>query len=179
MRLAELVATSRAVGESSGRLQKIGHLATLLKNIPPTQLEVAIAFLSGSARQGRIGIGSAAINEARAAPPSEAATLDLDDVDAAFERIATLSGAGSTAAKAGILRDLLRRATRDEQDFLVRLLFGELRQGALEAVLLEAVARAWNVAPARLRRAAMFAGALAPVAAAAMSGGDSALDAFI
>jgi DNA ligase 1 len=179
MRLAELVATSRAVGESSGRLQKIGHLAGLLRNIPPTELETAIAFLSGSARQGRIGIGSAAINDARTAAASETATLELCDVDAAFERIATHAGAGATAAIAGILRDLLRRATLDEQDFLVWLLFGELRQGALEAVLLEAVARAWNIAPARLRRAAMFAGALAPVAAAAMTGGDSALDAFI
>lgn len=179
MRLAELVATSHAVGESRSRLQKIDRLAALLRNTPATELEVAIAYLSGSARQGRIGIGGAAINEARAAAPSDTAMLDLGDVDAAFERIATHAGAGSAAAKAGILRDLLRRATRDEQDFLVRLLFGELRQGALEAVLLEAVARAWNVAPARLRRAAMFAGALAPVAAAAMTGGDSALDAFV
>src|SRR5688572_25351551 len=179
MRLAELVATSRAVGESSGRLQKVGRLAALLRNVPATELEMAIAFLSGSARQGRIGIGGAAINQARVAPPSETATLDLGDVDAAFERIATHAGAGSAGAKAGILRDLLRRATRDEQDFLVRLLFGELRQGALEGVLLEAVARAWDIAPARLRRAAMFAGALAPVAAAAKTGGDGALDAFV
>ncbi len=179
MRLAELVATSRAVAESSGRLQKIDRLAALLRTIPATELEVAIAYLSGSGRQGRIGVGGAAINDARAAAPSDTATLDLGDVDAAFERIATSAGPGSAAAKAGILRDLLRRATRDEQDFLVRLLYGELRQGALEAVLLEAAARAWNIAPARLRRAAMFAGGLAPVAAAAMSGGDRALDAFV
>jgi DNA ligase-1 len=178
MRLADLVATSRAVAESSGRLAKIAHLATLLRQVPPDDVDIAMAFLSGSPRQGRIGIGGGALSEARSVEPAATASIDLRDVDAAFDRVAIASGAGSNAARSQGLRDLLRQATADEQDFLVRLLFGELRQGALEGVLVEAVARASGIAAPRIRRAAMLAGSLAPVARAAL-GGDQALSRFM
>jgi DNA ligase-1 len=170
MRLAEVVSASSAVAATSGRLKKIGHLADLIRRTPPEQLHTVIAFLSGSIRQGRIGIGGATIRALHDVPPVEVPTLDVADVDGAFDRVANTSGAGSTAARDVQLRQVFGRATRDEQDFLARLLFGELRQGALEGVLTDAVARAAGVSPADVRRAAMLAGDLAPVAHAAMSG---------
>jgi DNA ligase-1 len=180
MRLDELVATSRAVAESSGRLRKIELLASLLKRVPENEeIDIAVAFLSGSLPQGRIGVGGAALADARSTPPSDDATLELLEVNARFERMTTVSGAGSIEVRAELLRDLLRRATADEQSFLIRLLGGELRQGALEGVLVEAVARASDVPVALLRRAAMFAGALAPVARAALGGGEAALAPFL
>jgi DNA ligase-1 len=179
MRLADLVATSRAVAESSSRLAKIAHLAALLEHVPPDEVDIAIAFLSGSPRQGRIGIGGSALSEARSVEPAGTASIELREVDAAFDQVARASGAGSNAARAERLRDLLRRATTGEQDFLVRLLFGELRQGALEGVLIEAVARASGIAAPQIRRAAMLAGGLAPVARVALGGGDRALTRFM
>lgn len=179
MRLSELVATSRSVTESSGRLQKIDHLASLLKRLPPGELEIAIDFLSGSARQGSIGVGRAAIVAARGVAPAVAPVLELAEVDLAFERVAAASGAGSAGAKTGILRDLLSRATREEQEFLVRVMFGELRQGALEGILAEAVARAAGVSAARIRRAAMLSGDLARVARAALIEGEATLDTMV
>jgi DNA ligase-1 len=176
--LQELVATSRAVADVAGRLEKIERLAALLRRLPPQEVAIAIAFLTGSPRQGRIGIGGAAISAARSSEASSAPGLSLADVDAAFDRVAAARGTGSSAAKTRLLRDLFTRATRSEQDFLVRLLFGELRQGALEGVLIEAVARAAGLAAATVRRAAMLAGDLAPVADAALSGGEAALSAF-
>src|SRR5919197_2938443 len=97
MRFAELVAVSRAVAETSGRLEKIGHLAALLTRVPPPELAIVIPFLSGSTRQGRIGIGGALLSEMRDVPAADAPTLELADVDAAIDRLAALSGAGSTA----------------------------------------------------------------------------------
>jgi DNA ligase-1 len=179
MRFAELVAVSQSVAETSARLGKIDRLAALLQRLAPGEIETAIAFLSGSPRQGRIGIGGAAVMAARAAEPRETPVLEIADVDEAFERVARVSGEGSTSARGGILRDLLGRATRDEQDFLVRLVFGELRLGALEGLLLEAVARASRIPAARVRRAAMMAGALGPVARAALVEGDDALTRFM
>jgi ATP-dependent DNA ligase I len=179
MRLADLVTVSGAVTQTSGRLRKIGHLADLLKRVPPAELPIAIPFLSGSLRQGRIGIGWALLSEMRDVPPAETPTLELLDVDAAFDRLAGASGAGSSSARAQRLRELLGRATRDEQGFLIRLLFGELRQGALEGVLVEAVARASGVASERIRRATMLAGELAEVARTALVDGDAALSRFI
>src|SRR5437763_12587206 len=179
MRFAELVDASRSVAETSGRLEKIDRLASLLTRIDPEEIEVAIGFLSGSPRQGRLGVGASAVAAARDSEPATSPSLDLAQVDAAFERVGAAGGPGSAAARTKILRDLFVRATRDEQDFLVRLIFGELRQGALEGVLLEAVARASGIAAARVRRAAMLAGALAPVARAALVDGDEALARFM
>jgi len=178
VQLAELVAASQAVAGTSGRLEKIDRLANLLGRLAPDDIEIAVAFLSGSLRQGRVGIGGAVLSSARDASRAETPTLTLADVDAAFARVADATGAGSSGAKAALLRGLMGRATADEQDFLLRLMFGELRQGALEGVLVDAVARASAIPAARIRRAAMLAGALAPVARAALVEGEAALTAF-
>jgi DNA ligase 1 len=178
MPLHDLVTTSAAVAEASSRLVKIGLLADLLRRIAPDEIEIAIGFLSGEPRQGRIGIGGATIWSARDVPSADAPSLGLHDVDDTFTQIAAIKGAGSTAARQQRLRELLRRATRAEQDFIVRLLFGELRQGALEGVLVEAVAKASGIGAASLRRAVMMAGALAPVARSAIVDGESGLGGF-
>jgi DNA ligase 1 len=179
MRLEELVATSQAVAAASGRLDKIGRLADLLSRAGPDEIDFVIHFLTGSTRQGRIGIGASILAAMRSIEPAGTATLAVSDVDAVLARVADVSGAGSLASRAELLRDLFRRATRDEQDFLLRLLYGDLRQGALEGVLLEAVGRAARVPAARIRRAAMLAGALAPVARVALTEGGDALSRFI
>jgi DNA ligase-1 len=179
MRLADVVSVSHAVTRTSGRLEKTNHLADLLKRVPSDEIAVVVPFLSGSTRQGRIGIGWAMLSGMHDVPPAAEPALEVRDVDAAFDRLAAASGAGSSASRSRILRELLGRATREEQDFLLRLLFGELRQGALEGVLIEAVARASGIGAALIRRAAMLAGELAPVARAALVDGEAALSHFI
>ena len=179
MRLAELVEASIGVAAVSGRLAKVDRLAALLSRAAPDEIEAIVAFLSGSPRQGRIGIGGAAIAEASDVPAASSASLEIADVDRTFSHLGAISGAGSSRQRAAILRDLFARATGAEQDFLRRLLFGELRQGALEGVLVDAVARAANLPGPRIRRAAMMAGALGPVARAALVDGDHALDRFV
>jgi DNA ligase-1 len=178
MRLAELVATSITVAETDARLGKIEQLASLLKRVAPEEIEVAVAFLSGSPLQGRIGVAGSVIAACRSAPVVATPTLELSEVHARFGAIAAVSGPGSARRKEELLHDLLSRATAREQDFLIRLLFGELRQGALEGVLVEAVARAAGLPADRIRRAAMMAGSLSPVARAALVEGDADLSGF-
>ena len=179
MQLEELVLTSRQVSEVAARGEKIARLAALLARLSQDEVDTATAFLSGATRQGRIGIGPALIRAAQPANPAPAATLGLLEVDAAFARIAAVSGAGSTAERTQLLHALLARGTAAEVDFLSRLLFGELRQGALEGVLLEAVARAARVPTELLRRAAMTAGGLGTAARAALAGGEAGLAGFL
>ena len=179
MRLAEVVAASSAVAGTSGRLEKVAHLADVIRRVPPDDVETVIGFLSGAARQGRMGIGFASLSGLREVPPAETSSLDIREVDAAFDRLAASSGAGSASRRAELLRGLLRQATHDEQDFLIRLLFGELRQGAQEGVLIDAVAKASGIAASRIRRAAMLAGDLAPVARTALVDGEDALSRFV
>jgi DNA ligase-1 len=178
MRFEDVVATSAAVAEVSGRLDKIGRLAALLARLSPDEVAIVIPYLSGETRQGRLGVGYAVISSAADVAPAPEPSLEVLEVDAVFDALARVKGKGAAADRARLLRDLFARATRDEQDFLRRLLYGELRQGALEGVLIDAIARAANVAPARLRRAVMMSGNASAAGWAALSGGDAALDEF-
>src|SRR5262245_51508391 len=142
MLLRDLVEVSNGVARVSGRLEKIARLAEFLKRLHADEIAIAVAFLSGYLPQGRIGVGWSVLASARSSNDSKAVSLELSDVHEAFDRIARASGAGASRSKRELLTGLLARASSDEQDYIVRLLSGDLRQGALEGVLAEAVAKA-------------------------------------
>ncbi|HUQ74089.1 MAG TPA: ATP-dependent DNA ligase [Burkholderiales bacterium] len=175
--LAELVRVSEQVAGTASRLAKIRALADFLKPLAQDEIAIALPFLSGDTRQGRLTVGLATLQAARASA-NAAPLLSLAEVDAAFSRLKAVKGKGAAATRASLIRELFARATEVEQDFLVRLVVGELRQGALEGVMLEAVAAAADLPAADVRRAATFAGGIAPVASAALTGGATALQAF-
>jgi ATP-dependent DNA ligase I len=174
--LSEIAEVSRAVAGTSARLAKIELLAAALRETGPLEVPIAVAYLSGELPQRQIGVGWAALRDGFA--PAQAPTLTLSEVDSGFSAIGAVSGKGSAAARKALVGELFGRATADEQRFLVGLLSGELRQGALEGVMTEAVARAAGVPVAEVRRAMMLRGSLGVVAAAALSGGSEALGAF-
>ncbi|HEV2843796.1 MAG TPA: ATP-dependent DNA ligase [Thermoanaerobaculia bacterium] len=178
MRLADLVSTSSRVAETRSRSEKTAALADLLRRLAPQEIDIAVAYLSGHLRQGRIGIGFAAVRDSRPETAAAEPSLSLSEIDSAFERIATTTGAGSTAARVGMLSALLSRATREEQDFLIRLIFGELRQGALAGLMADALAAAAEVPAGDVRRALMLAGELPSVARAVLTEGRPGLDRF-
>jgi DNA ligase 1 len=175
MRLHEIVATSRSVRETSARLDKIRHLAGCLREVEPDGIETAVALLSGELRQGRIGLGPATLREAMPFSAATTPALTIAEVDAALERIARTSGAGATTERARQMSRLLARATRDEQQFLVLAVLGELRQGALEGLMIEAVAQAAGLPVGEIRRALMVSGDLGAVARAALIEGRQGL----
>lgn len=160
--------------DTRARLEKIALLADLLRRLPPEDIPVALGFLIGWPRQGRLGIGWATAAEARP-PAASTPTLSLSEVDSAFAALKALRGPRSAAERHRLLAELLGRATGPEQDFLLALLIGEVRQGALEGIMLEAVARAADVPAGRVRRAAMLAGDLADVAVSVLTAGEAGL----
>jgi len=174
MLLAAVVETSRRVAETSKRLGKVDFLARLLHELHPEEIEIVVPFLAGSIRQGRIGIGYAALRDARGSA-AETASLEIADVDRTFQSIVATSGSGSQRQRLQLLHQLFSRSTEPEQQFLMRLLMGELRQGALEAVMVEALAKASGAPVERVRRAVMLAGDIAPVASALLEHGEPAL----
>src|SRR6266568_2191217 len=155
MLLAELLAASERVAATRSRLAKIDALAECLRRLDTSEIALGVAYLSGDTRQGRIGVGYATLKGARAAAPASAARLTLAHIDEALARLAKTKGEGSAAERARMLAELFARATAPEQDFLARLLLGELRQGALEGIMLDAIAKAANLPPGRVRAAAM------------------------
>lgn len=170
--------TSTDVGSTSSRLTKVAHIAGLLTRAAPdaTVVAVIVSWLSGELRQRQIGVGWAAL---RSRPPAAShASLTVAGVDATFSEIGAVSGKGAQARRAALLDALFAAATDTEQTFLVRLLGGELRQGALAGIMADAVAKAAGIPAAAVQRAAMLGGDLPAVAAAALSGAASALDAF-
>ncbi|HEX4600575.1 MAG TPA: hypothetical protein VH116_04200, partial [Gemmatimonadales bacterium] len=170
--------TSRQVAQAGGRLDRVALLAGLLRRVDPHEIEIAVAFLSGEPRQAKLGVRFGRLRFARSEPAAEAPTLRLSDVDQTFERIAQVGGKGSTDAKLRLLAELFRKATGDEQRFLENLVAGELRQGALEGLMAEAVAQAAAVPAVIVRRAMMAAGELPSVARVALTEGAAALARF-
>ncbi len=175
IRLQDIVETSRRVRETSSRRDKVRHLAACLERTEPDLVAAAVALLSGEPRQGRLGLGPASVSAAAPRQRAVAPVLTLAEVDTALERIARTSGAGAATDRARLLGELLARATGEEQDFLLRVVLGELRQGALEGLMVEAVAQAARLPLDDVRRALMVRGDLGAVACVALSGGRSGL----
>ncbi len=188
-----LVSASEAVKQTRSRQKKVEHLAACIGQlfsdaassgapalapageVGARQLEVGVAYLAGELPQGRIGLGPAAVFKHPPGAAQAHAVLSVSDVDATFAAIARVSGGGAVAERLRLWMQLLERGTELEQQFLRRLLVGELRQGALASLVADAVARAAQVSPDSVRRALMFAGSLSEVARAAMTGGEGAL----
>ena len=178
MLFAELAEASRRVSETRSRNAKVTALAECLRKLDPAEIAIAAAYLAGETPRGRSGIGYALIRDAEPETTIDAPSLSILDVDAALTRIAATSGAGSKSQRTAILSALIARATAGERDFLVRLLLGELRQGALESLMIDAVAKAASLEAAAVRRAAMVAHGIACVAHAALTGGARGLDQY-
>ena len=185
MLLRELVETSAKVAGSPGRKAKVGAIAELLAKVPPDEVPIAVAFLSGELTQRQIGVGYAALTDltpqARTGPGDEPGsasagpgasttpTLTLADTDATFEAIGAMLGPGSQAQRRAKLATLIGQATETERNFLFRLIAGDLGQGALEGVMTEAVAVAAGVPAQEVRRANQLRGSLPQVARAALA----------
>jgi DNA ligase-1 len=178
MLLQAVVQISAAVAATRSRSQKIALLAELLARLAPEEVETGVCYLSGRTRQGRTGVGPKVLYGLRDVPAAATPRLELLAVDAALERLAGIAGAGSAAARRELLAEMYRAATDAEQDFLTRLLVGELRQGALEGIMIDAIARASQIEAGAVRRAVMLAGDAAVVARVALAEGAAGLARF-
>nr|BFF12147.1 ATP-dependent DNA ligase [Microbacterium flavescens] len=176
MLLNEVVAATEAVGATPSRLAKIAALAALLRGLDPGEVRPAIGFLTASPRQGRLGVGWRSLS-ALETPHAAGPSLTILDVDAALDRLAAADGQGSVAARRGELTLLSERATSAEWDFVARVMLGELRTGALEGVLLDAIAKAAERDASAVRRAAMLSGDLGATAELALTGSADELEA--
>jgi DNA ligase-1 len=172
--LAELVATSAAVAATRSRREKVAALAACLRDAAADgEVALAVRFLSGELRQRRTGVGWAAL---RVLPdPAATPSVHLTEVDDTFARVEAMAGTGSVQARRDAVHELFSRATEPEQRFLVQLVGGELRQGALAGIVTDAIARASSSELSSVRRAAMLSGDLATAATIAMTEGDAGL----
>jgi DNA ligase 1 len=176
--LAGLVDASWRVAATSARSSKIRELAQFLRSLEPEEIETAVNYLSGDLSQGKIGIAYKALQTAADAGVASEAVLSIGEVDRSLTQIADIRGKGSAAQRGQALRNLFIRATSGEQQFLMRLIVGELRQGALAGVMMEAIGDAAGLAATEVRRAAMFSKRLGAVARVALLEGAQALQQF-
>jgi DNA ligase-1 len=172
--LADVVEASRAVTETSLRSRKVAILGDLMRGLEPSEVPLAVGFLAGMPRQGRVGVGYSTIYGIDRAPAAEP-SLTITDLDRAIAEVQKTLGTGSAAKRKQILGDLLGRATEQEADFVRRLLTGELRQGALAGVMIDAIAKAARASAEIARRALMLSGDLTRTAEIAMASGEDGL----
>ena len=136
MLLAEVAATSAAVAATRARLAKRALLVDALRHAAaegPDEVGLVARYLAGELRQRRTGLGWRGLMTLP--PPAAEPSLTVRGVDAVFAAMAAMSGPGSAAAREAAAAALFSAATADEQRFLRGLVVGELRQGALDALL--------------------------------------------
>jgi DNA ligase-1 len=172
--LADVVSASQGVADTSSRSGKVAILAELLRQLDPGEVPIVAGLLSGIPRQGRVGVGYSTIYGLEQ-PPAEVPTLEVGDLDAAVDGIEAATGPGSAAQRRRLLEELLGRATLDEADFIRRLFTGDLRQGALAGLMVDAIAKAAGVPAEVTRRAFMLSGDLSRTAEVAMTHGEQGL----
>ncbi|MDF2091974.1 ATP-dependent DNA ligase [Knoellia sp. 3-2P3] len=176
MLLRDLVDASAAVASTRSRVRKAEVIAQVLRRCDPDEVATAASWLSGVLPQRRVGVGWRGLADLPA--PAVQPSLSLADTDTALSALAAVAGSGSATTRSAALRDLFGSATVEEQHWLRRLITGEMRQGALDGVSLQAIALAADVPESAVRRAVMLAGHAGPVAAAALTGGTAALAAI-
>ena len=176
--LARLVETSQRVTATSARLAKVRELAACLRALEPGEIEIGVQYLSGETPQGRFGIGYAVLQAAAAGSSASDPTLSIVDVDRRLGEIAATRGTGVTARRSAALGELFSLATVAEREFLMRLLLGELRQGALAGAMIDAIASAAELPVAQVRRAAMYSKSIGAVARVALLEGAAGLVRF-
>jgi DNA ligase 1 len=172
--LTDVVNASRQVTETSSRSRKIAILAELLQRLEPEEVPVAAGFLAGVPRQGRVGVGYSTIYGIEH-PPATLPSLTIRELDRTIFEVQTSKGSGSAVRRKALLGELLGRATEQEADFVKRLFTGELRQGALAGLMIDAVAKAAGVSGDTARRALMLSGDLTRTAEVAMTSGEEGL----
>jgi DNA ligase-1 len=169
VRYEQVVAASGRLSATPKRSEKVAIIADLLGSVAVDDVPAVVGMLVGQPRQGRMGVGWATLRDARV-PPAGKPSVDVAEVDHVLTRLASTSGAGSQRERDGLLVHLLGRLTDPEQQHLVRLLTGGLRQGALDGVASDGIARAAGVPAATLRRATMLLGDLGEAARRALAG---------
>jgi DNA ligase-1 len=172
--LAHVVAASEEVAGTRSRSCKVALLAELLRTLDRADVPIVAGFLSGVPRQGRVGIGYATAHALEVAPAAEP-SLTVGDLDHAITQIQGATGGGSAGERRRILGDLLARATEQEAGFVKRLLTGELRQGALAGLMVDAIAAAATVPGDVVRRALMLSGDLTRTSEVALNAGEAGL----
>ena len=177
-KLETLVRLSAEVAARSSRRDKIGLIADLLSRLDREENSLAASYLAGEIPQGRVGVGPAQVEALRGLAPVDRGQLTLGDLDRTFDALLAVKGAGAQAKRRSLLQRLFEQATREEQGFLARLVLGELRQGAVEGLVMEAVAQASALDPGLVRRALMLSGDPARVTRTAFDSGAAGLRAI-
>jgi DNA ligase-1 len=174
--LADLADLRARVAASGGRLEKRRLVAEYVRALPPDDLTRAVTYLSGRAFPASdprvLNVRGLPESAGAAAPP-----LTLADVAQAFGAVAEAAGPGARRLRDARLAELVARASEAERDLLQRIIYGEMRMGLSEGLVLEAIAEAAGAPPPLVRRAALVTGDLTAVAALALGQGAEALTA--
>jgi DNA ligase-1 len=177
-----LAEVCRALESTTKRTEKIAFLVDFLKSLDPQEIVPAICFLIGrpfpESDERVLDVGGKTLWKIDRKSGQSALTskpLTLLEVFNTFDKVATASGPGSRQRKEMLIDTLLNQLEDADAEILMRIIFGEMRMGAVEGVVVDAIAEATSLNPVLVRRANMLLGGLSKVAKIALIEGPQAI----
>jgi DNA ligase-1 len=174
----------RKLESTTKRTEKVAYLVQFLRNLDRVEVAPAVSFTTArpfpESDERVLDVGGQTMWKVHRKSGQAAlvqAPVTILEVYRTFEKIANATGSGSRQRKEALLDTLLSRLSGDERDYLMRIVFGEMRIGAVEGVVLDAIAEAASINPEKVRRANMLLGSLPKVAELALAEGRTAIEA--
>jgi DNA ligase-1 len=170
------------LSSTTKRLEKVAILADFLLSLSEEELRIACLFILAKAfpdtDSRTLDVSWRTLQKFLSkGPPTgkQTCALTILEVSYSFDKIAETSGKGSRQKIVECLEELFARAGENERKYLIKIIFGEMRIGVAQGLLLEGIAKAANVPIALVRRANMYLGHPGDVAVIASKGGDDGL----
>ena len=173
----------KALESTTKRTEKVAYLVKFLKSLSREEIAPAVSFIVGrpfpESDERVLDIGGRTlwkINRGSGQVVLVPKAVTILEVYRTFEKVATASGPGSRQRKEMLIGTLLSRLPSTDAEYLMRIIFGEMRIGAVEGVVLDAIAQAASINPDQVRRANMLMGNLAQVGELALTIGPEAIN---
>ncbi|HEX4921361.1 MAG TPA: hypothetical protein VFV92_11550, partial [Candidatus Bathyarchaeia archaeon] len=156
----ELAQLCQSVEATSKRTEKTELISSFLRKISIDEVQPTALFLAGRAFPESdprvLEVSYATISEVGKNLGQKRLMdhpLTILEVFRTLGRIAETSGSRSRDKKTSLLQTLFTQASTVEAEYLVRMMLGEMRIGAVEGVLLDAISSASRVNKELIRRA--------------------------
>lgn len=149
MRFKALVEYSKRLRAVSSRNKKVGIITELLGKLSNKESCIGVNYISGKLRQGKLNIAWKGLAELHGVTTQKLTDPTLVQVDKYLERTQAASG----SEKVKLLKPLFARLSREERNYIISLIVGDVQQGAGDGLVRQSIAQFFGLSDEEIEKA--------------------------